>query len=135
ARNGEMYRTLTPGVPWGGACPRPSRASRSRKTRNAASVFPDPVGAMTSAFRPAASAGHASSCAGVGLPNASSNQPRATGPRTSRVSEVTGGCYDLPTTVLFRAGLEDVLAGAARAPVPAGSAVEGVVAAAAEQDV
>src|SRR5205807_8482161 len=120
-----------------GACPRPSRASRSRKTRNAASVLPEPVGATTSALRPAASAGHARSWARVGRPKVSSNQPRATGPRTSRASEeeVTRGCYDLATTGSSRAGHDGVPAGAAPASIPAGTAVEGVVPAAAEQNV
>ena len=82
ARRGEMYRTRTPSVSRG------SPASLSRKTRNAASVLPDPVGATTSAFRPSARAGQASSWAGVGSPNSRSNHSRAVGLRTERASGV-----------------------------------------------
>src|SRR5213593_706619 len=53
--------------------------SRSMAARNAASVFPDPVGASTSADSPAAIAGQASSCARVGDANVASNQARVAG--------------------------------------------------------
>ena len=46
----------------------PSRASESMAARNAASVFPEPVGAAISACPPLAIAGQASSCAGVAPP-------------------------------------------------------------------
>src|SRR6266568_5153182 len=45
--------------------------------RNAASVFPDPVGADTSTSRRAAISGQASACGSVGSPKRSANQ-RAT---------------------------------------------------------
>src|SRR4051795_4320101 len=44
--------------------------------RKAASVLPEPVGATTSALRPAAIASQAPTCAGVGAANAASNQVR-----------------------------------------------------------
>src|SRR5689334_18227232 len=46
---------------------------------NAASVLPDPVGAARSTFCPAAIAGHASACAGVGAANWRSNQAATAG--------------------------------------------------------
>src|SRR5919198_2687870 len=97
ARRGEMYRTFTPGWSWGGACPRP--ASRSRYTRNAASVFPDPVGATTRALRPDESAGHASSWAGVGSANGSSNHVRVRGPSSSSAFEITSRWYAASPTL------------------------------------
>src|SRR4051812_24823101 len=47
--------------------------------RNAASVFPEPVGASTSTLSPSAIAGQASSCARVGVWNVASNQARVAG--------------------------------------------------------
>src|SRR4051794_31924750 len=44
--------------------------------RNALSVLPEPVGATTSACRPAPMASHAPACAGVGSANAAPNQVR-----------------------------------------------------------
>ena len=61
AFSGDTYRTRVP-VPAG----RGSAASRSIAHRNAANVFPDPVGAMTSVLSPSAIADHASACASVG---------------------------------------------------------------------
>ncbi len=44
--------------------------------RNAASVLPEPVGAITSAFSPRAMASHARACTAVGAPNVSANHVR-----------------------------------------------------------
>src|SRR5689334_18546025 len=61
----------------------PSRTRASIAARNAASVLPEPVGAATSACRPALMAGHASSCAGVGAAKADANQARIAGWKSS----------------------------------------------------
>ena len=50
--------------------------SASIAHRNAASVLPEPVGAITNAFSPRAMAFHASPCTAVGAPKASANQWR-----------------------------------------------------------
>ncbi len=50
--------------------------SASIAHRNAASVLPEPVGAITSAFSPRAMASHASPCTAVGAPKASANHRR-----------------------------------------------------------
>src|SRR5882672_11559105 len=47
--------------------------------RNAARVFPEPVGASTSTLSPSAIAGQASSCARVGVWNVASNHARVAG--------------------------------------------------------
>src|SRR5947207_14003360 len=47
--------------------------------RNAASVFPEPVGARTRTLSPSAIAGQASSCARVGVWNVASNHARVAG--------------------------------------------------------
>src|SRR3989440_2332348 len=47
--------------------------------RNAASVFPEPVGARTRTLSPSAIAGHASSCARVGVWKVASNHARVAG--------------------------------------------------------
>ena len=60
-----------------------SAASRSSAHRNAASVLPEPVGATTSACRPACAAAHAPSCAGVGAAKAPRNQSRVAGEKPS----------------------------------------------------
>ncbi len=44
--------------------------------RNAASVLPEPVGAMTSVWSPPAMAAHASACAAVGAANVPVNHSR-----------------------------------------------------------
>ena len=44
--------------------------------RNAASVLPEPVGAMTSVLSPSAMADHACACAGVGSANVPVNHSR-----------------------------------------------------------
>ena len=54
-------------------------ASRSSAHRNAASVLPEPVGADSSTFSPAAIAGQAFACAGVGASKACSNHSRTFG--------------------------------------------------------
>src|SRR4029453_5596444 len=53
--------------------------SRSMPHRNAASVLPEPVGALSSTWSPDAIAGHACSWAGVGPSNAPVNQLRTSG--------------------------------------------------------
>src|ERR671918_2415184 len=69
AFSGETYTIRTP-------CPRRSgsTARRSIPHRNAASVFPDPVGAHISVLAPDAIAGQPRSWAGVGASNEASNQ-------------------------------------------------------------
>src|SRR6266511_2601379 len=64
-----------PGVP---GSPLALRASVSIPHRNAASVFPEPVGAQISVFAPAVINGQPIACAGVGASNEASNQ-RLTG--------------------------------------------------------
>ncbi len=54
--------------------------------RNAASVFPEPVGACTRTCAPPAITGHAASCAGVGPANAFSNQERVAGVKPASAS-------------------------------------------------
>ena len=56
-----------------------SVASRSIPYRNAASVLPEPVGALIRTCSPEAIAGHACSWAGVGAANASANHWRVVG--------------------------------------------------------
>ncbi len=57
----------------------------STNHRNAASVLPLPVGAQSSALRPAAISGQPRACTSVGSPSASPNQRRAAGEK--RLSE------------------------------------------------
>jgi hypothetical protein len=61
--------------------------------RNAASVFPDPVGAMRSVFSPALMTGHASACARVGAANDVRNHSRTAGWKPSRTSLPTDPRY------------------------------------------
>src|SRR5688572_17153615 len=63
-----------------------SRARRSIPARNAARVFPDPVGAQIRAFLPDAIAGQPLACAGVGASKDASNQPRTGGENSARGS-------------------------------------------------
>ena len=58
-------------------------ASRSSAQRNAASVLPEPVGATTSACRPAWAAAQAPSWAAVGATKAPLNQSRVAGEKPS----------------------------------------------------
>ena len=62
AFSGDTYRTRVPAPAGRGSV----SASRSIAHRNAASVLPDPVGAMTSVLSPSAMADHACACASVG---------------------------------------------------------------------
>ncbi len=71
ALSGEMYSTRQRVAGSGGAG---SAASLSMAHKKAASVLPDPVGAMTSAFSPLPMAFHACAWAVVGSANASRNQ-------------------------------------------------------------
>ena len=77
-------------------------ASLSIAHRNAASVFPDPVGATTRvSFFPARPshpiARHACACACVGTAKAPSNHARVAGENPSRASALlTGGCPAIP---------------------------------------
>jgi hypothetical protein len=59
-------------------------ASRSIAARNAASVLPEPVGAITSASWPAPMACQAPSWAAVGAAKALSNQARVSGEKPAR---------------------------------------------------
>src|SRR5438270_699386 len=67
----------------------------SMAARNAASVFPEPVGARTSTLSPFAIAGQASSCARVGAWNVASNHARVPG------LKLASGL--LPTATMLRA--------------------------------
>src|SRR5262245_43688072 len=69
----------------------PSRTSESIAARNAASVFPEPVGAATSAWRPALIVGQASTCAGVGAAKAEENHAPTAGWKSSRTFWVMVG--------------------------------------------
>ena len=72
-------------------------ASLSIAHRNAASVFPDPVGATTSVSSPLPMARHACACACVGTAKAPSNHARVAGENPSRASALlTGGCAAIP---------------------------------------
>src|SRR2546430_10573290 len=68
----------------------PSRTSASIEARNAASVLPEPVGAATSACRPALIAGQASTCAAVGAAKAEENHALTAGWKRSRTSRLMG---------------------------------------------
>src|SRR5690625_2062127 len=68
AFSGEIYNTRDRGFVCAGWV-----ISRSIADRNAASVLPEPVGAITSACWPEAIVCHAPSCALVGWANAASN--------------------------------------------------------------
>ena len=92
ALSGDMYSTRTPRRPWPGGlpsrvAPRPgggSRTSRSMADRKAASVLPEPVGAMTSAFSPRSMAAQARSWTGVGPSGKTEpNQARVAGAKAS----------------------------------------------------
>ena len=72
--------------------------------KNAASVFPDPVGAMTSVFSPRLIAVQACACAAVGSAKASVNQALVASLKPSRAGLMTGegegmypSCLVLPT--------------------------------------
>src|SRR5579863_2649500 len=55
------------------------RTSRSMQARNAAKVFPEPVGAEIRVVCPARMCGHPCSCGSVGVPNRCTNQSRTSG--------------------------------------------------------
>ena len=76
AFSGETYTTS---VRSGSPPSSPARTSRSMHVRNAASVFPDPVGAAISVCRPFAMASHPSPCAPVGASNCDANHSRTSG--------------------------------------------------------
>src|SRR5439155_5380264 len=74
AVRGETYTIRVAGLFGAGENMRWSIAAR-----NAASVFPDPVGARTRTLSPLAISGQASSCARVGVWNVASNHARVAG--------------------------------------------------------
>src|SRR5438093_7375997 len=88
ALSGEMYTMRVIGFFGAG-----ENMIRSIAARNAASVFPEPVGARTSAFSPRAIAGQASSCARVDLWNVASNHARAAGLKVASGSLPTSRDY------------------------------------------
>ena len=100
AFSGEMYSTRQRCC---GSAGTGSVASLSIAHRNAASVFPDPVGAITSVFSPRPMAAHASACAGVGPANASPNQALVaslkpgTRPVTGVRTDIHPSCLAPPT--------------------------------------
>ncbi len=69
---GETYRIRTPGSAGEGGL----ATRRSTAARNAASVLPEPVGAMASTFSPSWMASQASACTGVGASNSERNHDR-----------------------------------------------------------
>src|SRR6185312_13350544 len=75
AFSGETYTSRVRRLPSGAG----SATSRSSAHKNAASVFPEPVGADSSTFSPAAIAGQALVCAAVGASKACSNHLRTLG--------------------------------------------------------
>src|SRR5215212_3594257 len=83
AFSGETYTSRVRRSPSGAG----RLTSRSSAHRNAASVFPDPVGAETSTFSPAAIAGQALACAAVGRSNERVNQSRTRGSNDASGSE------------------------------------------------
>ena len=87
ALSGDTYSTRTPRGGLAEAGRAFSRMSASSANRNAASVLPEPVGAMTSAFSPSSTASHACSCTGVApAGNASRNHPRTASENRMRAS-------------------------------------------------
>ena len=80
ARSGERYTRRVRRTPSSGGG---VLASRSRPQRKAASVLPEPVGASTSVWAPAAMAGQPWRWAGVGSGNDVSNQARTAGEKAS----------------------------------------------------
>ena len=80
AFSGLTYSTRVP-APRGAG---PSLWRRSSAHRNAASVLPEPVGADSSTCSPAAIAGHAWACAGVGSAKARANHSRTPGLKLER---------------------------------------------------
>ena len=92
ALSGETYSTLVPRT--SGWC-----ASRSIAHRNAASVLPDPVGAITRVLSPLAMADQAWACAGVGCTKVPANQLRVSGlNRSNAWGELTRpDCQAAPT--------------------------------------
>src|SRR5215831_15017071 len=83
AFSGEMYSTRQRSFGSAGAG---VLASRSSAHRNAASVLPDPVGAITRVFSPPAIDDHAPACAGVGSVNAPVNHSRVSALNPARGS-------------------------------------------------
>src|SRR5580700_3500604 len=81
AFNGETYKTsvLSSNSPASAL-----RTSRSIQARNAASVFPDPVGAQISVVLSPRMWGQPCSCGSVGVPNLETNQSRTRGCAHSR---------------------------------------------------
>ena len=93
ALSGETYSTRVPLVS-GFSC-----ANRSIAHRNAASVLPDPVGAITRVLSPLAMADQAWACAGVGCTKVPANQLRVSGlNRSNAWGELTRpDCQAAPT--------------------------------------
>src|ERR1700735_313561 len=81
AFNGEMYKTsvLSSSSPASAL-----RTSRSMQARNAASVFPEPVGAQMSVVLSLRIWGQPCSCGSVGVPNFETNHSRTSGCAHSR---------------------------------------------------
>ncbi len=73
-------------------------ASRSIDQRKAESVLPEPVGATTSACRPAAMASHAPVWAVVGAAKAAVNQARVGAEKSDRSNCCTPSSFQPPLT-------------------------------------
>ena len=71
-----------------------SRRKPSRAHRKAERVLPEPVGAMTRAFRPEDTASHAPSWAAVGASKAPVNQVRVCSVKRPRTASASGACPD-----------------------------------------
>ena len=82
AFSGETYSTRVPAVDGRGSL----SASRSIAHRKAASVLPEPVGAMTSVLSPSAIAAHAWAWAGVGSAKVPANHSRVSALNRARGS-------------------------------------------------
>src|SRR6476469_4663670 len=106
---GERYRTRVRSVFSGTG----SVTRRSMAQRNAARVLPEPVGARTRVWSPAAMAGQPLAWASVGAPNVVSNHSRTAGEKGPSVSAATGARY--PRGVTVTPGFSAVGAGQDRA--------------------
>ena len=89
ALSGETYTTLRRSRAGGSG----ENMSPSMQARNAASVFPLPVGASRSVESPRWMAGQALACAGVGPANAAPNHSRTAG---WKGSSDRGSCRAMP---------------------------------------
>src|SRR4029077_5404344 len=100
ALSGEMYSTRQRCFGSAGTGP---LASRSSAHRNAASVLPDPVGAMTRVLSPPAMDAQAPACAAVGSTNAPLNHSLVSALNPARGSVPAAGASVAPAPAAARA--------------------------------